>query len=44
MDKFWPLFFALFDGSFNAVLIFGWVTLTEIYKREGYFACIGTGL
>ena len=30
-------FFTLFDGCLHTVLIFGWVTLTEIFKREGFF-------
>ena len=35
--KYTAYFFTLFDGCLHTVLIFGWVTLTEIFKREGFF-------
>ena len=29
--------FCLLDMCLHSVLIFGWVAITEIYKREGFF-------
>ena len=35
--KYIAYFFAVFDSIFHMVLVFGWVGLTEIFKREGFF-------